>query len=136
MYDIGRRRCRMKALLKGFFLVLVLSTLSTGCAVKVGRGSVFYPFGAPPAVLVTNNTKASCELFSNGNLVGTLVPGDHTRVLLGYSMNANQILTCKGYWVDEAGRKIYVGLAQADARPFLGGQDYQGWVISYYQQAQ
>lgn len=113
-----------------FILVAILATLTTACAIPMGRGTL-YIGGITDAVTVTNNLTVPCDLYRNGEYLNPISVGGTGRVQFGLS-SPNMLLSCKAFEV-VSGQKRYLGLTERTFTPSTYQGYQQSWVIDFIQ---
>ena len=112
------------------FLVAILATLTTACAIPMGRGTL-YIGGITDAVTVTNNLPYPCDLFRNGDYLNIMTVGGTGRVPFGIS-SPNMLISCKAFEM-LGGRKRYIGITERTFSPGMYTGTQQSWIIDYIQ---
>ncbi len=107
-------------------IIIFLAISGVGCAIPV-MGGKLYVLGEPQYVLVTNNMKMVGDLYADGNLLATLLPGSSTKAYLPFSVNANVILMFKAF---TPGR-VYQGQTTRAFYTQAGTNANQYWNVQY-----
>jgi hypothetical protein len=111
------------------FFGAVVATTATGCAGGGLRVALSGPYmNGQDVVVLTNNLKYDLDVLRDGNIIGTVSTGETGRVGFGFFGGRDVILTVKAYTLNEAGKKVYIGVAE---RSFYRSDRIQSWIVNY-----